>query len=315
MKRSSCKFTVEVILNILVLLSCLSVTAQVTEKPSLLHRSLNEFINVRDFCQSSQEDEVFFTIQSPNQNISQIVYMTKENGEWTSPKLLPFCDSFMYLEPFLTYDGKRLFFVSDRPLGDGTQKKDFDIWYVTRETKNSAWSAPINLGAPVNTEYDEFYPTLSNNNNLYLTIDAPNGLGKDDIYVAEWNGNSYTPLVLLNSNINSSGYEFNAFISKNEDFLLYTKYNAKDGMGSGDLYMSRKTNGIWQKAENLGATVNSKAMEYCPYYDEKNNILYFTSRRDELHPKAFESIADFQAYINNSANGLSKLYKVKIDLN
>src|SRR5690606_5138669 len=202
------------------------------------------------------------------------------------------CDGFMYLEPFLTHDGKRLFFVSDRPLDDASQKKDFDIWYVTRETKNSAWSAPINLGAPVNTEYDEFFPTLSDNNNLYLTIDAPNGLGKDDIYVAEWNGNSYNSPVLLNSNINSSGYEFNAFISNNEDFLLYTKYNAKDGMGSGDLYISRKTNGIWQKAKNLGATVNSKAMEYCPYYDEKNNILYFTSRRDELLPKAFKSIAD-----------------------
>ena len=52
---------------------------------------LNQFNNVRDFCISSQGDEAFFTIQSPNGEISQLVSIKKENNKWLEPVLLPFC--------------------------------------------------------------------------------------------------------------------------------------------------------------------------------------------------------------------------------
>jgi len=59
--------------------------------------------------------------------------MKKNQGKWSQPELLSFCDEYMYLEPFLSYDGKRLYFVSDRPIIDSVKvKKDFDIWYVKR---------------------------------------------------------------------------------------------------------------------------------------------------------------------------------------
>ena len=116
-------------------------------------------------------------------------------------------------------------FVSNRPLNDtSTKKKDFDIWYVDREHKNKKWSEPKNMGKPINSDLDEFYPTLSDNNNLYFTMSAPDGLGKDDIYFCKWDAGSYLAPVLLSDNINSIGYEFNAFISKKEDFILYKKY-------------------------------------------------------------------------------------------
>src|SRR5690606_1893054 len=166
----------------------------------------------------------------------------------------------------------------------------------------------------VNSELDEFYPTLSENGNLYFTLDSPNGMGKDDIYFSPWNGKSYTAPVLLNDKVNSDGYEFNAFISKDESFLLYTKYNAKGGLGSSDLYISKKdSEGNWQEAENLGEKINTVSMEYCPVYDQKTNTLYFTSRRNKLSPKNFKNITEYQKYLN-SENGLSKIYKVGIDL-
>jgi WD40-like Beta Propeller Repeat. len=209
-----------------------------------------------------------------------------------------------------------LFFASNRPLDNASKtKKDFDIWYVTRANKNTPWSKPINLGAPVNTELNEFYPTLSKNNNLYLTIDSPNGLGKDDIYISKWDGNNYTKPELLSENINSNGYEFNAFISEDESFLLYTKYGTKDGYGSGDLYIATKDeNGNWQKSKNLGEAINSRYMEYCPFYNSNEQTLYFTSRRNSLKPKSFDSIDDFINYTSNGENGLSKIYKVKVKL-
>lgn len=275
----------------------------------LVSDDLNRFQNVRDFCISATEDEAYFTIQSPNQDLSQIVCV--KNKKWRTPKLLPFCDGYSYLEPFLSQDGKRLYFASDRPKSEiENLKSDFDIWYVERKDKNSEWSKPINMGTHVNSENNEFYPTLAENNNLYFTMESSSGLGKDDIYFCEWKDSSYSKPSILNENINSEGYEFNAFISKDENILIYTKYNAKDGYGSGDLYISKKDeHGEWTPAENLGSKINSKYMEYCPFYDNQTNTLYFTSKRNRLTAKEFKDVEQFQAYILGTENGLSKIYK------
>ncbi len=278
----------------------------------LVSSDLNKFQNVRDFCISQDENEAYFTVQSPNQELSQIVCV--KNKQWNAPVLLPFCDSYSYLEPFLSNDGKRLYFASDRPKTElEVQKSDFDIWYVERKDKNSKWSKPINMGSQVNSKNDEFYPTLADNNNLYFTMQSDSGLGKDDIYYCKWDGTSYTKPILLSKNINSEGYEFNAFISKDENMLIYTKYNAKNGFGSGDLYVSKKDeHGEWKIAENIGNKINTKYMEYCPFYDNQTNTLYFTSKRSNLLPKTFKDLRQFLEYITDNENGLSRIYKCKI---
>ncbi|RXM50208.1 MULTISPECIES: TolB family protein [unclassified Chryseobacterium] len=290
-------------------------SVQNTSEISLFNKDLNQFLNTRDLTLSKDGNEAYFTIQSPNQEISQIAFIKKNKGSWNEPQLASFNDSFSYMEPFLSSDGKRLYFASDRPLHrDQQQKKDFDIWYVERNTESSKWSEPVNMGKPVNSELNEFYPSLSHNNNLYFTMESPNGMGKDDIYFCKWDGKAYAAPQLLNENINSSGYEFNAYISPKENFIIYTKYNEKGGLGSGDLYISKKSSdGNWQKAENLGTNINTKFMEYCPFYDEKNKTLYFTSRRTNLPPRKFNGISDFQQYINEGENGLSKIYKISFD--
>lgn len=300
---------------LLVLISNL-LSAQKENEIIQFNSILNQFTNIRDFTISAKGDEAFFTIQSPNGKISQLATIKKENNIWLEPKLLPFCDSYMYLEPFLSTNENRLFFVSNRPLNDSINKsKDFDIWYVDRANSSKKWSKPKNIGKPVNSNLDEFYPTISDNNNLYFTMDSPDGYGKDDIYFCKWQNNKYLPPILLNKNINSAGYEFNAFISKNEDILIYTKYNEKDGHGSGDLYIAKKDiNGSWKKPTNLGIPINTKFMEYCPFYDEKNGILYFTSKRQNIKPKTFKNILEFKKYIQENENGLSKIYMTKIKI-
>lgn len=281
---------------------------------TLFDKSLNQFLNVRDFCISKDGAEAFFTVQSPDGTISQLARITNSGNTWSEAELLPFCDENNYMEPFLSDDGLRLYFASDRPeKGAKETNKNFDLWFVERKTVSDAWSEPINLGKPVNSGNNEFYPTLSKNNNLYFTMDAKTGKGKDDIYFCAWNGKNYAAPVLLNDNINSSGYEFNAFVSSDERFLIYTKYNTPDGMGSGDLYVAKKDpNGAWQKAENLGSMINTKYMEYCPFYDEKTQTLYFTSRRNSLQSKDFKNMDEFQNYVNQNENGLSKIYRVKV---
>lgn len=298
------------------ILACTKAYGQAEAKVELVSEKLDRFLNVRDLCISDDHREFYFSVQSPFQEISRIAIMTKNNGQWSEPQLMGFSGSCSDMEPFLSPDQKRLYFVSNRSLKAGSDSlKDYDIWYVERKDLSSPWSEPVNMGKPVNTERDEFYPSLSTDRNLYFTSETPAGMGKDDIYLCRWNGTAYEEPVPLNAHVNSSGMEFNAFVSRDDHFLFFTKYNSSDGLGSGDLYLSKKDrSGNWTKAENLGKGINTKFMEYCPFYDEQEEILYFTSRRNSIQSQKFKDLGEFDRVIRGSGNGLSKLYKVRFSL-
>ena len=290
--------------------AAIGVYAQETPQPAF--EFLSRFPHIRDFTISEDQDEAFFTVQSPNEEIAVIACMKQQEGKWLEYEIVPFTGQYRDIEPFLAPDGLRLYFSSDRPLKDGVEvPKDYDIWYVERKDAGSSWSAPVNLGAPVNTSGNEFYPSLSTNGNLYFTSDAMTMLSKDDIYCSKWEGGKYTAPVPLDKAVNSAGYEFNAYISPGEDFLIYTAYGRKEGFGSGDLYISQKdAKGNWKEAMNMGEKINSAAMDYCPFYDVKTNTLYFTSKRSAIVPGQFMSMKDFLKIADQYENGLSRIYKV-----
>ncbi|VXB51713.1 conserved hypothetical protein [Flavobacterium sp. 9AF] len=277
---------------------------------------LIQFTNCRDFTLSKNQDEIYFTIQNTTEEISRIAYSKKIKNKWTTPELVSFSSDHRDIEPFLSADGLRLYFSSNRPLEDtSNQSKDYDIWYVERKDAKEKWSHPINIGIPVNSAKDEFYPSVALNGNLYFTSENDKSLGKDDIFVCYWKNNSFTNPENLGTAINTSGYEFNAFIASDESFLLFTGYKRDDGLGSGDLYISYKdTNGNWQLASSLGNIINSKAMDYCPYYDRDTHTLYFTSKRNHVTNRHFETIVEFEKEINQYENGYSRIYKINIKL-
>ena len=289
--------------------------SQNIKNPELAFDFLNGYQNVRDITISKNQDEVYFTVQSPNEDVSKIIFAKKKNNIWSKPELVSFSSSFRDLEPFLSYDELRLYFASNRPkTTNDITSKDYDIWYVERKNKNSNWSNPINIGNPINTEKDEFFPSVAKNGNVYFTVENEKSLGKDDIFVSKFINGKYTEPVNLGTNINSEGYEFNAYISPNENFLIFTGYNRKDGNGSGDLYISYNENGNWTLSKNLSKNINSKQMDYCPFYDVNTKILYFTSKRNNIEDKNFDSIEAFVDEISKIENGLSRIYKVEIKL-
>ncbi len=280
-----------------------------------LENITKQFPNVRDIAISPNGDEAMFSAQSVMGNISVIITLVKENGKWSRPKIASFSGQFFDLEPFFSHDGLKLYFVSTRPLDRSTKKpKDFDIWFVKRKDLKSAWSKPINMGSPINTEHGEFYPSISKNGNFYFTRDNPELKRKDDIYVSKNINGHLTEPVVLPHVINSEGYEYNAFIAPDESYLIYGCYNRADGLGSGDLYISYNTEAGWSEAKNLGHKINSTKMDYCPYVDVKTNTLYFTSKLDNTKTE-FEkplTINELLSEFNKSDNGSSKLYQVAL---
>lgn len=57
--------------------------------------------------------------------------------------------------PSISHDGRTIYFFSNRP-GSSSD----DIWLSTRADLASPWTAPINLGAPINTAADERHPFI-----------------------------------------------------------------------------------------------------------------------------------------------------------
>jgi len=78
-------------------------------------------------------------------------------------------------------DGREVFFYSNRPGGLGLN----DLWTSTRRSVHDAWSPPVNLGAPINTTFNDIQPTLSyNGRTLVFASNRPGGLGGTDIWMS-----------------------------------------------------------------------------------------------------------------------------------
>jgi WD40-like Beta Propeller Repeat len=82
--------------------------------------------------------------------------------------------------PIQSGDGLRLYLASNRPGGKG----GLDIWMTTRASTTAPWSAPQNLGEPVNSAADEFCPTPVGKRGLFFVSREalPGACGQGDIY-------------------------------------------------------------------------------------------------------------------------------------
>jgi Tol biopolymer transport system component len=275
---------------------------------------LSTNLNERDFALSPDGTEIFYTVSTPRSTFQTIVYTKKTaKGDWSEPEVASFAGEYSDLEPVFSHDGKTLFFSSNRPTS-GSGPKDFDVWKVSRTT--SGWSKAENLGPVVNTESDEFYPSIARNGNLYFTAAYKGGPGREDIYVSEFKNDQYQKPVALDTMVNSKFYEFNAFIDPNERFILFTSYGRKDDSGGGDLYMASKdAAGKWTPARNL-TELNSKNLDYCPFVTPDGTTLIFTSERHQL-PVAFAperaTFKKIRDTANNPLNSTGNIYWIRFD--
>lgn len=286
--------------------------AQAPSSPALfLEDKFNSNLQERDMAISPDGKEMYYTLQSGQGVFSTILMRTKKsNGNWSEPSVAPFSGMFSDLEPAFSHDGRKLYFCSNRPLS-GDKKKDYDIWVMERN--GNVWGQPVNLGPVINTAADEFYPSVTRSGNLYFTAQYQGkGPGREDIYVARWSDGSYQTPVALDTMVNSKSFEFNAFVSPDEKFILFTSYGRKDDSGGGDLYISGKdAAGNWTKSRNL-KQLNSTRLDYCPYVSPDGKTLYFTSNRHALRDTYQKpvTLAELQKAYRGSLNGSDNIYWV-----
>jgi hypothetical protein len=184
---------------------------------------------------------------------------------------------------FMSPDGLEVYFSDSRPEGLG----GYDIWMMTRETKESDWGPVVNLGPPVNTEHDDWQFVLSPDGlELYFCDDTdaprPGGSGNVDIWVArrESLGAPWGETVNLGPNVNSAAWDSAPYLSP-DGLLLFFDSRRSGGYGSFDLYMSRRAtlSDPWQEAVNLGPVVCASAYDESPQVSADGSTFYWGSER------------------------------------
>lgn len=252
---------------------------------------------------------LYFSKRTPKYQLWTILVSSLRRGSWSTPKVAEFSGQYGDNDPFISPDGSKLFFSSNR-IGPGKTKYDFDIWMV--EKTRSGWSEPTNPGPPVNTESQEFYPTVSANGTLYFSSNREGGKGSGDIYRSRFIDGKYSAPENLGDSINSKYFDGDPYIAPDESFLIFVSYNRPEGLGDGDIYISFNRNGSWTAAKNLGSRINSSALDFCPTMSPDKKYFFFTSERGfaDQPLKGRLTYTEFMKKIHGPGNGLGDIYRI-----
>lgn len=219
---------------------------------------------------------LYFLKSTPDFSFWTIVVSRFVAGKWSTPEVASFSGRHSDADPFITPDGSKLYFISNRPVA-GKTKNDLDIWVV--EMTATGWSEPKNLGAPVNSDGNEWYPTLTRDGTLYFGSDRAGGKGRTDIYRSRLLDGKYSEPENPGENINTQFDEFEPYISPDERFLIFMGGGRADGFGGFDLYISYRRQGVWSQAVNMGEKVNSPGHELSPTITPDGKCFFWTSTR------------------------------------
>ena len=251
-------------------------TTPILFAPNFISTEEEEFGSVFN----SEATEFYFGVDIGKRN--EIRYSKMKGGKWTKPKTIVADEKYSYNDPFLSNDENRLYFISTRALDGSGETKDIDIWYVER--LGDEWSEPIHTGSNINTTGDEYYISFTDNGTIYFASDGH--MRKDssrtdhDIYYAKIIDTVFQEPILLDTTINTTGYEADVFVAPDESYLIFCS-TRKGSFGSGDLYISFKnSDGSWGRALNMGEDINTKDYEYCPFVTKDGKYLFYTSNQD-----------------------------------
>ncbi|RYG09538.1 MAG: hypothetical protein EOO07_23700, partial [Chitinophagaceae bacterium] len=162
------------------------------------------------------------------------IYLSrKEGNQWGKAINLGSTINSEYWEsqPSISPDGNTLYFVSNRPGGLGS----YDIW-KSMLNDESKWTAPVNLGAQINTAFDENTPFIhSDGKTLYFSSDGWPGMGSKDIFFSKLHDEKWSKPQNLGYPINTFNEETGLIVSADGSEGLFSS-NLGGGFGELDIY-------------------------------------------------------------------------------
>ena len=193
-----------------------------------LFKGFHDNLNIGSISFTQDGNTAYYT---KNQEKSKGVYQLEIweskyiNGIWTrGNKLFINNANYSFFHPAITPNGKRLYYVSDDPSGNGGT----DIYYIDKN-EDGSWKPTQNAGQDINTEGDELFPTFYNGN-LYFSSNGHPGMGGLDIFKLERNEKGGLLIKNMGYPINSSKDDLGFSINKSSGFF------SSNRNGSDDIY-------------------------------------------------------------------------------
>lgn len=153
--------------------------------------------------------------------------------KWNEPRAVEKPLNSKYYEASIceSADGNLQFFTSDRPGGFGGR----DIYFVKKNDKGE-WSEPINLGAPINSKFDEDAPYFHpDGKTLYYSSNGPQSMGGFDIFVTELVEGTWLEPLNMGYPVNTSDDDIYFVISSTGKSGYYSS-GKEGGFGEKDIY-------------------------------------------------------------------------------
>jgi len=270
----------------------------------------------RDVAITPDLREIYFTRVIGEFSASAIMVTRRVGQEWSNPEVASFSGVYKDLEPAISPDGKRLFFISIRPTeGSEAAEESEDIWVVDRV--EDGWSEPRKLGPPVNSEHAEFFPSVTADGTLYFTRRGDGTT--ENILRSRFEGGVYREPEQLGSEVNSGKTQFNACVSPDESYIVVCVWGRDDSLGSVDYYVSfRDSNDSWTGPFNLGPQINtSGGREYSPSVSPDGKYFFFMSSRTELGEEVRSeplTAKSLEALHDAPGNGNSDIYWIGAEI-
>ncbi|HZY80756.1 MAG TPA: OmpA family protein [Cyclobacteriaceae bacterium] len=165
------------------------------------------------------------------------IFETRRNpdGTWSAPEPLESINStYAEASASLSADGSTLYFASDRPGGLG----GLDIYMATKDRRGQ-WTGIKNLGAGINSTYDEEAPFIDYEGKvLYFSSRGRKGMGGYDIFKATLTDpkqNKWSEPENLGYPVNTPGDDVFFVITKDGKRGYYSS-TREDGLGYSDIY-------------------------------------------------------------------------------
>jgi len=214
---------------------------------------------------SADGTEFYFT----DNKTRNIYVMTKTASGWAAPVLAPFADKGHNYEPFLTPDGRFMYFVSTRPPGSG--RFNGRIW--RSERTDGVWAAPTLL-IDRDTRDGLWFPNVTpDGKTLYFGATLADSLGEGDFYRATETDGKWR-LTHLAPPLNTPDYEWDPLISPDGSYMVLIS-RRDGGYGATDIYVSFKEADGFGAPINLGSDINGAEWETAATISPDGNYMFY----------------------------------------
>lgn len=152
--------------------------------------------------------------------------------------------------------------------------------FAVEAVKHPVPFSPVNAGPNINTADEEYFPSLTVDDSLFLFTRrihddmAPMGLQEEFFMSVKKNGEWQKAFNIgppINTELNEGAPSFSA----DGKLIFFTACNRPEGKGSCDIYYTRRVGNKWTKPINLGAPVNTGLWESQPSFSSDGKTLYF----------------------------------------